>query len=261
MRLSYIYISAIMTALDLLRRKIVILLLFVIPTVFYTVTRLTSGLRELPFKLASLSEDTFLLIPERHIALIFIGLASVGILSSFLSMNLIQRNSATNRRLIVCGYKTSELAISKLSVMFGIVVLVGFYIALLLLVFFSPHYFGRVALGFILVGFVYGSYGLLIGAVIKGELEGILLITLLANIDVGWLQNPLFYAGAMNQSIIKGLPAFYPSQVSIISAFSDYNVGRAVFGSTAYGCALLFVALFIYWLKMRSSRKSKSSFI
>ena len=105
--------------------------------------------------------------------------------------------------------------------------------------------------GFILVGFVYGSYGLLVGSLLRGELEGILLITLLANIDIGWLQNPIFYAGALNKGLIRGLPAFFPSQLSNIAAFSEYGLSRAIAGSIFYGMVLLVLAMFIFWLRMR----------
>ena len=255
MQLKRIRISVLMTFKDLARRKIVLILLFVVPTVFYTVTRLTNGLKEIPFRIASLSEETILTLPERHIALVFMGLASVGLLSSFLSMNLIQRSMEANRRLIVCGYRTTELALSKLFVLFGVIIVVGIYVASMLLVFFDPEHFSRVVVGFILIGFVYGSYGLLVGAILKGELEGILMITLLANIDVGWLQNPVYFADALNKTIIQSLPAFFPSQVSIISAFSDHVILKPIIGSILYGTLFLAIALFIYWLKMRKSRQ------
>jgi hypothetical protein len=92
---------------------------------------------------------------------------------------------------------------------------------------------------------------MLIGSFVRGELEGILFIVLLANLDVGWLQNPIFYAEAQNRALIRNLPAFLPSQVSMVSAFSDHPIGMAVLGSLAYGSVLLLIALFIFWRKMR----------
>jgi len=251
MRLNHLKIGWIMTTKELIRKKIILILLFVIPTVFYTITRITTTNNLIPFRLASVSEETFLWIPQRQVALIFIGLAAVGLLSSFLALNLIQRSTEVNRRIIICGYRSQEIALSKLLVLFCVIILVGFYVAAMLLVFFKPIHFLQVAYGFIMVGFVYGCYGLLVGAVLKGELEGILFIVLLANIDVGWLQNPIFYAEALNKTVIRTLPAFYPSQISIISAFSDHSIMGSVLGGAAYGCLFLFIALLLYWLKMR----------
>ena len=228
-----------------------ILLLLLIPSVFYGITHVTTDMFAIPFKLASVEGEPGLMVSARHIGLVFMGLASTGLLAAFLSMNLIQRNVQVSRRLIICGYNSSEIAISKLLVMFAVIVLIGFYVGSMLWIFFEPRDFLLVVLGFVMVGFVYGSYGLLVGSLLKGELEGILLITLLANIDVGWLQNPIFYAGALNKTIIKALPAFYPSQISIISAFSEHAVGRAILGSLVYGGIMLVLALLIFWLRMR----------
>lgn len=251
MRPGYIATAFLMTLRELFRRKIVILLLVLIPSIFYAMTHLTTGLMRIPFRLAAVTGEPVVFIPARHIGVVFMGLASAGLLAAFLSMNLIQRNAPVIRRLIICGYTSTEIAISKLLVMFTVILFLGIYVGSMLWIFFEPQNFILVLLGFGLVGFVYGSYGLLIGTLLKGELEGILLITLLANIDVGWLQNPIFYSGALNKTIIRTLPAFYPSQVSIISAFSENGVERALSGSLVYGGIMLVLALFIFWLRMR----------
>ncbi|MEN8201960.1 MAG: hypothetical protein ABFS28_05140 [Bacteroidota bacterium] len=251
MRFRYIWIASLMTLREVFRRRIVILLLVVIPALFYAVTCLTTNMIPFPFKLAAVKGEPGLIVPARHIGLVFMGLASTGLLAAFLSMSLIQRNIRATRRLILCGFSTSEISLSKMLVMLSITILLGFYVGSMLCLFFQPHRYLTVIAGFILIGFVYGSYGLLIGTLLRGELEGILLITLLANIDIGWLQNPIFYAGALNKALIRGLPAFYPSQLSNISAFSDHNFSRALMGSIFYGGILLALALLVFWLRMR----------
>jgi hypothetical protein len=101
-----------------------------------------------------------------------------------------------------------------------------------------------------LIGFVYGCYGLTVGSLISGELEGILLIVLLVNIDVGWLQNPVFYAEAQNQIIIQYLPAYFPSQTAIISAFTDYSVLNGALNSFIYGILFLLLSMLIFSKRM-----------
>jgi len=251
MRGHYIWIASLMTLREVFRRRIVILLLLMIPTIFYALTYLTTNMIPIPFLLAAVEGEPGLMVPSRHIGLVFMGLTSTGLLAAFLSMSLIQRNIHVTRRLVICGYTSTEISLSKLLVMLALIILVGFYVGSMLLIFFHPKSFLLVVSGFILVGFVYGSYGLLIGSLFRGELEGILLITLLANIDIGWLQNPIFYAGALNKGLIRGLPAYFPSQLSNISAFSDHAISRALAGGFLYGGTLLVVALFIFWLRMR----------
>ena len=130
--------------------------------------------------------------------------------------------------------------------------LVGIYVALLMLLFFRPANWYMVSVGFILAGYVYGSYGLLVGSLVRGQLEGILLIVLLANIDAGWLQNPVYYTAAQNTELIRRLPAFYPSQVAMGSAFAeDFSVTRPLLGSLAYGTLLAGLALVCFAKQMR----------
>lgn len=236
----------------LLRQKIVITLLLIIPAFFLSVVELTTSNRILPFQLASLGEEFLINISEKGISFIFFAVASSGFLVSFLALNLIQRNNKVNRRLIICGYHPIELIISILLVLFVVILLIAVYVGLLTNAFYNVDNLGRFILSLILIGFVYGSYGLAVGSLIKVELEGILMIVLLVNIDVGWLQNPLFYAEAQNQVLIKYLPAYFPSQTAIITAFTDYSAVSATVNSILYGFLFLIISMLIFFYKMRT---------
>lgn len=236
----------------LVRQKIVIVLLLIIPAFFLTIVEFTTSGRMLPFQLASLDDNVFIEISEKGISFIFFAVASSGFLVSFLALNLIQKNNSVNRRLIICGYHPIELIISILLTLFLVVVLIAVYVGLLTNAFYSIDNLGRFILGLVLIGFVYGSYGLAIGSLVKAELEGILLIVLLVNIDVGWLQNPLFYAEAQNQIIIKFLPAYFPSQTAIITAVTDYSAANAIGNGIVYGLVFLIFSMLIFFFKMRT---------
>ena len=243
-----------MAVRELMRSRIALILLLLIPTLFNLLIVLTTTDRPLAFKLASVSEETFLQVSERRESLIFIGGAAVGLLTSFLALSLIQKHAEVNRRLVLCGYKPWELIASKLAVLLCVVVLVACYAAAILRLFFQPERFAFVVLGFMFAGYVYGCYGLLVGSILKRELEGVLLIVLLANIDAGWLQNPIYYADAQNKMIIRRLPAYFPSQVSMVSAFTDHSIFNPLIGSVVYGSILLLGALLIYFWRMRIHR-------
>jgi hypothetical protein len=140
---------------------------------------------------------------------------------------------------------------AKAAVLLSVIVCIGGYVGAMLPLFFAPRRFLLVLFGFMMGGYVYGCYGMLIGAIFKRELEGILFIVLLANFDVGWLQNPIYYAQAQNKAIIRHLPGFFPSQLSMVSAFTDHSVLQPLLGSLAYGTLLLMGAMLIFWWKMR----------
>lgn len=246
-----IYTGLSMILRMLVRRRIALILLAVIPAVFLSIVEFTASEKVLPFRLASLNEEVYVDIIEKGISFIFFAVASAGFLVSFLALNLIQKNSEVNRRLVICGYHPIELLISILLSLFLMISFIGIYVGLLTNVFFSISHLPTFIFGLVLIGFVYGCYGLAAGSLIKDELEGILLIVLLVNIDAGWLQNPLFYAEAQNQAIIKYLPAYFPSQTAIIAAFTDYSATKASLYSLLYGSAFLLLSTIIFFYKMR----------
>ncbi len=235
----------------IVRRKIALLLLAIIPVVFLSVVEFTTSDRVLPFRLASNDEVVFIEVGERSISSLFFAIASAGFLVSFLALNLIQKNSEVDRRLIICGYHPIELLVSKLLALFLMISGIAIYVGLLTQAFFPVDHLLMFISSLILIGFVYGCYGMAVGSLIKGELEGILFIVLLVNIDAGWLQNPLFYEEAQNQAIIRFLPAYFPSQVGIIAAFTDYSSFNAGVNSILYGGIFFLLSMIIFFFKMR----------
>lgn len=235
----------------LFRRRIVIIALIVLPLVFLTIVRLTTSLRIIHFRLASIAEDVFIQEPQRGISLVFFSVTSTGFLVSFLALNLVQTNIDVNRRLVICGYHPIELMLSKFLTLLLMIISIAIYIGLLASSFFSVEHLPMYIFSLTLIGFVYGCYGMAIGSIIKGELEGVFLVVLLANIDVGWLQNPSFYAEAQNKVIIRYLPGYFPSQSGLIAAFSDYSGFKPRLYSVLYGVGFLVLAMLVFYNKMR----------
>lgn len=251
MRARRLLTAATMTLRMLVRSRLVVILAFVVPALFYALVALTTKDDPIAFKLASVGEDVLVEVGKRREALVFMGLAAVGLVTAFLAMNLVQRDAEVNRRLVLCGYDPGELVLSRLAVLLGVIAAVAAAVAAGLPLFFRPERLGGVFLGFALIGWVYGAYGLLVGALLRRNLEGILLVALLANVDAGWLQNPIFYAEAQHQAVIRALPAYFPSQVSMAAAFTDRAVARPALGALAYGAALLIAAMGVYAMRTR----------
>lgn len=235
----------------LFRRRVVLILLVLMPVVFLSVVEWTASTKMILFRLASLDKLTFIEETQKHISLIFFSVTSTGFLVSFLALNLVQINSEVNRRLVICGYHPLELLVSNLIALLLVIFLIALYIGLMINVFLPVRHLPAYVTGLVNIGFVYGCFGLAIGSLVKGKLEGVFFIVLLANIDAGWLQNPMYYAEAQNNVIIRYLPAYYPSQSAIIAAFTDYSGANAGFFSILYGSGFLIVSLLVFYNKMR----------
>lgn len=252
MSLRRLWVAVQLTAMEVLRGRLVLLLVVLVPSLFYLVAWLTTGTEPVAFELGSIAPDRLVTVAKRDEAAVFIGLAATGLLTSFIALKLMQREADVTQRLVLCGYRAVELVAARLVVLLAVVVVVALYVsAALPLVFFDPQRFLGVWLGFCAVGWVYGCYGLLVGALIRRELEGILFVALLTNLDAGWLQNPIWYAEASHTAVIRGLPAHLPAQVSMAAAFTSDPLGGPLAGAFAYGLGLLCLALLSFAWRMR----------
>ncbi|MBN1996028.1 hypothetical protein JW935_00665 [candidate division KSB1 bacterium] len=250
MRFSNLKTAMFLTFQELVRNRIVVLLLGLIPLVFFCLTVLTTKTAPVYFKLVAIFPEPVIRVTQRNAGIVFIGLTTVALLSAFISMVLIQRNTPANRRLILCGFSRMQLVLAKLCVLMTVLLLVSAVFAAVSLIFLRPIYLFYMLMSFLLMGYIYGAYGLMVGALFRRELEGILFVVLLVNIDIGWLQNPLYYQGAQNQQIIRSLPAFFPSQAGMTAAFSDYSIWAVWLKGFFYGTTLLLLVVLIFNKKM-----------
>jgi hypothetical protein len=257
MRIQKVTYNLLLIIKETFRNRITLLLLLLIPAIFYFIAFYTTSEIPILIKIASVPKEAVIMMKPKNLGLIYIGLAATGFITSFLALNIMQKNTLANKRQLLCGYSTSELSLSKLVFVICVVVVLGIYTAGLGLMLMTPKYVSGVILGYILCGFVYGSFGLFIGAIFKKELEGILVIVLLANLDIGWLQNPIYYSAAPSKFIIRLLPGFNPSQVAVISAFSDYSISSQVIFSLIYGLVFLILSMIIFGIKMKTYGQAK----
>jgi hypothetical protein len=259
MRTAYIATAAAMTVRELARKRLVLVLALCMPALFFAVAYAIESNQLVPVMLAAAPERVRS-IEELDLSLLFISIATTGLISAFFAASLMQRQLDANRRLVLCGFRASELITARLAVLLAIVVAAALYTWFGIELFtrlelISPPRFPAGVLIAITVGaFVHGCYGLLIGTLFRHELETIFAILVLINIDAGWLQNPLYYQNARSKWLIEALPAHYPSQIAFLSAFTSEHIGRWVANGLAYGGVLLMVALVLYTARMRVTR-------
>lgn len=253
MRRKFVYTAVGLWLKEMARNRILLLLLIILPALFYTIAWVTLSDQPIVFILGSVEGKPVVPVVQEQLGLIFIGLAATGLISSFLAMTMIQKNPLARKRLVLCGYRPVEMAAATITVVLLAMAAISIYISLMVLLFMHPQHLSGVFAGYLSCSFVYGCYGLLVGAILKGELEGILFIVLLTNLDVAWLQNPIYYSGAQTKAVIEWLPAFYPSQTTIISAFTDYSILQPGLAGWLYGLVFLILAFVIFWFRTRIS--------
>lgn len=262
--------------LDLLRRRVALVLLFVVPALFDVVVFATTASRSIDVTLAALVEDESAIrtpesqpdwfdakldddgsrkLDERGLSLVFLGAAAVSFLACFLAYDLVHKRREVDRRLVLAGYRAHEVLLAKVAVLVAIVGALAVYEMAILRPWIAPRHAGMVVAGFFLGGLTYGCLGMLIGAAVVQELEGVFAIVLLTNVDAGWLQNPIYYAHSVRRALIRALPGYGPAQLSVVGAFSDDEPHGALRCAALWSCAALAAALLAFGLRLRPPRQ------
>jgi len=229
----------------LARQKAVLLLLITTPALFLVIVQFTASRNNIFFQLNITESTAVTRAKSVELSSVFVSMAVIGFLSSFVALSLVQQFKNANRRLVICGYRPAELVFSSITVLLLVILLLSVIVGSCILFFFKPLHFWLMVTGMFLTGAVYGGYGLLVGNLVQSDLEGTLMIILLANIDAGWLQNPLFFPGARNKLLIQLLPAHNSSQVAITAAFSNAPFGHAIVLGLAYSICFFVAAVYV----------------
>ncbi len=254
MRVRRVLVAAGMTLRELSRGRVALGLAAAVPLLFFVVAGLVSSDRDITVRLAAAPGADPLSVDERAQSFVFLAAAAASVIGAFMAASLVQRRVGASRRLVLCGYGAGELIAAKLLVLLGIVGASAVYTGALVLVLVRPDRPGGVMLGLALSCLVYGGYGLLTGTLLRRDLETVFALLMLINVDAGWLQIPIYYAGSRSRWLIESLPGHWPAQTSFLAAFTDHPIHRAAFTAAGYGAVLILLAFGVYSLRMRVRR-------
>lgn len=247
-----------LTALELLRNKLGLLLLFVIPSLFLAVVEWTSGEGLLPIKLYFFKNIEELFLNQREISLVFMSAAVCGFLMSYYAILLFHQDFEYYRYCISMKLSPFTFVASRFCFFFTLVMVLAAFITLAMRSLMVFHQIGSAFAGFVLLGLIYGAYGGIVGILSKDFMVAILFVVLLANIDAGWLQNPVFYSTAQETEIIRWLPAFFPCQFIFSSIFSGKTNVWALLMSFLYASILFASLFFAVYVKIKGVYHGKN---
>ncbi len=233
-----------LTFKELIRNKLGLVLIFVIPTLFLAVVEWTSGPGTFPIKLFFFKQVTQVFINTRDMSLVFMAAAIGGFLMSYYAVLLFHKDFEYFRYCVHMKLSPITFIASRFCFFFSLVAVLGIYTTILIRSLMSFTQIISALIGFIMLGAIYGAYGGIVGILSKDFMIAILFVALLANIDAGWLQNPAFYSSAQQSEVIRWLPAFFPCQFIFSSIFSGKTNLWAGFMSLLYA-SILFGILFL----------------
>ena len=199
------------------------------------------------------STGTTLAVDGHNLSLISAGLNTITIIAGFVVLTATRRAMAFARRLVLSGYRPGALIAAKtVAAVAGALVISG-YAALVLLAFWRPGGLGAIMLGFFLGAVTYATLGLLIGVLVRGDLEGFFLIIMIALLDT-FLQDPVDNPLA-NKAVLEFFPAYAPTQVAAAGAFHDQILIAMIALSLAW--TVVFAGLAFAVLRLRMPHSSR----
>jgi len=188
----------------------------------------------------------FLQVSTRDVTYLTLGFNAITMIVGFILFTSTRKNTPFDHRLVLNGYPQSIVILAKLTGLLVVATVVSLYASVTLFAFWHPVSLPVVWLSFFCAALSYGGLGLLLGVLVRGELEGFFFIIMLSLIDT-FVQNPLGNPVA-NQEIVKAFPAFAPTQIAVAGGFTHLMPWLYVLYTLAWlaGFALLGLAIFTW---------------
>ena len=262
-------------ARDLFRRRIALVLLFVVPALFDAVVLGTTVSRQVEVTMGTLVDegaaietpespadplDTSLddngsrKLDERQLSLVFLGTAAVCFLACFLAFNLVHKRKDMDARLVLAGYGAHEVLVAKLLLLLGIVAALAVYETAILWPWAAPRH-----LPLLLAGHFSGGIHLRVPRPpdrrpreerSRGDLPHRLVhehrCRVVAESDL--------LRHSQRRGLIESLPGYGPVQLSAVGALTDDVPHGALARSLVYAGALVAAALVVFWLRIAPPR-------
>ncbi|MCX4885685.1 MULTISPECIES: hypothetical protein [unclassified Streptomyces] len=239
---------------DQTRNRLAALLLVLFVPVWYLIMDALAGHTPLDFKLYATGD--VLHVDGSHLTLISAGLNSVTMIAGFVVFDAVRKALVFDRRLVFAGYRQSTLIGAKSLAVALVAGAIALYTALAMLPFWQPGPGGWFAVlaGFTAIALTYGALGLLLGVLVKHDLEGFFLIIMGGLMDT-FLQNPLGNPLA-NKPVLEWFPSFGPMQFAVGGSFGHTALWSHLALGLAWAAAFTAIGLVIFRIRTRNRTRT-----
>jgi hypothetical protein len=193
-------------------------------------------------------------VDGHNLTLITAGLSSITLITGFVVFAAVRRSRAFDRRLVLSGYRPAALIAAKTGGALVQAVAIGAYAAVIMLFFWRPAGVWAVAGTFMLAAATYAALGLLIGVLVRGDLEGFFLIIMISMLDT-FLENPVDNPLA-NNPLLEFFPSYSPTQFAAAGAFHHQVLASMAVMSLAWTAVFALLGLAV--LRLRLPRPSRN---
>ena len=181
------------------------------------------------------------MVDGHDLTLVTAGLSAITLITGFVVFAAVRRSLPFDRRLVLSGYRHSALIAAKTTAALAQAVGIGAYAAAVMLVFWRPAGIWAIAAAFILGAATYAAFGLLIGVLVRGDLEGFFLIIMISMLDT-FLENPVDNPLA-NKPVLEFFPSYAPTQFAAAGALHHQVLASMAALSLAWTAAFALLGL------------------
>ena len=235
---------------DQTRNRLAGMLLIAFVPLWYLLMLVMVGHQPLSFKL--FATRRLLSVNGGQLTLISAGFNSLALIVGFSVFDAVRKTLTFDRRLVFAGYRQATLIGAKTCATAVISGLIACYTAVVLIAFWRPAPTGWLAVlaGYTVIALIYGAFGLMLGVLVRGDLEGFFLIIMGGMMD-SFLQNPLGNPLA-NKPVLQWFPSFGPMQFAVGGAFGHTALWGHLALGTAWAAAFATIGLAVFWARTRS---------
>ena len=198
------------------------------------------------FRLRATGTD--IVVDGHNLTLVTAGLSAITLITGFVVFAAVRRSLPFDRRLVLSGYRPAALIAAKTNAALLQAIGIGAYAAIVLLFFWRPGGLWTIALTFVLGAATYAALGLLIGVLVRGDLEGFFLIIMISLLDT-FFQDPVDNPLA-NKPVLEFFPSYAPTQFAVAGAFRHEVLADMVGLSLAWTAAFALLGLVVLRLRM-----------
>ncbi|MFH9424678.1 hypothetical protein [Streptomyces sp. NPDC017529] len=235
------------TLLGQLRNRMALLLAVAFIPAWIAVARVCASGQVVRFPLGSLGTDAASRASD--VSQVVNALAAVTLVIGFVTFMETYKAGNMDRRLLLAGYPRVPMLLAKVAGVALIATLLALYTVAVLWVSVPVRQWGPLTLGLFGAGLAYGGIGLLLGSLVRGELEGFFLVIMLSLVDTG-LQNPVLTV--VDLSGPEALPLYGANQLALAAAFTSSTPWTYGLFSLAWSAAASALALLVFQVRTRS---------
>lgn len=231
------------------RNRVAWILLVAFIPIWYLLVGATITHGQTTFKLRAI--DAAVAVDSHNLTLITAGLNAITLITGFVVFAAVRRSLPFDRRLVLSGYRHGALIAAKTNAALLQAIGIGVYAAIVMLAFWRPAGLWAIAVAFVLGAATYATYaafGLLMGVLVRGDLEGFFLIIMISILDT-FLENPVDNPLA-NNPILQFFPSYGPTQFAAAGAFHHRALASMAVLSLAWTAAFALLGLVVLRLRL-----------